>query len=435
MLDRPTTIRYQALTWLTLAAALSYLCRNSVGVAESTIREDLGLTLEQSGWFMGAFFWTYAILQIPSGWFAERRGTRIVLSVFALGWSLAMICIGIAPGFWLLIAAQLTMGAAQAGIFPASCNSIGHWMPLARRSLACGILAAGMQVGAISASGLTGELMTPLGWRWVFIVFAVPSVLWALGFYQCFRDYPSQVPAVNSRELALIGSGHASELPKQQTDASEWIPLRLILFSSVMLWLCGQQVCRAAGYMFFASWFPTFLQETRGVSVKESGYLQGLVLAGTLIGCIFGGMITDGIWRRTRSLRLSRSGVGAASLGACSLLILGAWFVESVSLAVILLTLGAFFAALAGPSAIATTIDIAGPRVPQVFGLMNMCGSFAAAACPVLVGKLFQVTENWNLVLLLFSGIYLAGAICWIFVNPKAQHALRLAVSDTNQNR
>lgn len=435
MLARATNIRYQALTWLTLAAALSYLCRNSVGVAESTIREDLGLTLEQSGWFMGAFFWTYAIMQIPSGWFAERRGTRIVLSLFALGWSLAMICIGIAPGFWLLIAAQLMMGAAQAGIFPASCNSIGHWMPLARRSLACGILAAGMQVGAISASGLTGELMTPLGWRWVFVVFAVPSVLWALGFYQCFRDYPSQIPAVNISELALINSGRESDASKQQTDASEWIPLRVIVFSSVMLWLCGQQVCRAAGYMFFASWFPTFLQETRGVSVKESGYLQGLVLAGTLIGCIFGGMITDGIWRRTRSLRLSRSGVGAASLGTCSLLILGAWFVESVSLAVILLTLGAFFAALAGPSAIATTIDIAGPRVPQVFGLMNMCGSFAAAACPVLVGKLFQVTENWNIVLLLFSGIYLAGAICWIFVNPNAQHALRLAVSDTNQNQ
>ena len=120
--------------------------------------------------------------------------------------------------------------------------------------------------------------------------------------------------------------------------------------------------------------------------------------------------------------------MGVVSLGACSLLILGAWFVESVSLAVVLLALGAFFAALAGPSAIATTIDIAGPRVPQVFGLMNMCGNFAAAACPVLVGKLFQVTENWNLVLLLFSGIYLAGAICWLFVNPNAQHALRTIV-------
>ncbi len=111
--------------------------------------------------------------------------------------------------------------------------------------------------------------------------------------------------------------------------------------------------------------------------------------------------------------------MGAASLGACSLLILGAWFVEDISLAVAMLTLGAFFAALAGPCAFATTIDIAGPRVPQVFGLMNMCGNFAAAACPVLVGTLFQATKNWNFVLLMFAGIYLVGAICWILVKPK----------------
>jgi len=419
MVDRPTTIRYQALTWLTLAAALSYLCRNSVGVAESTIRKDLELTLEQSGWFMGAFFWSYAILQMPSGWIAERLGTRIALSVFAIGWSFAMICIGISPGFWLLIAAQLTMGAAQSGIFPASCNSIGHWMPLSRRSLACGILAAGMQLGAILAGGLTGELMTPLGWRWVFVLFALPSILWTFGFYFWFRDRPTIVAAVNASELELIGSGRESGSSKQQTESNELKPLWTILFSPVMLWLCGQQIFRAAGYMFFASWFPTFLQETRNVSVKESGYLQGLVLAGTLIGSIYGGMITDWIWRRTKSLRISRSGVGAASLGACSLLILGAWFVESVTLAVALLTLGAFFAALAGPAAFATTIDIAGPRVPQVFGLMNMSGNLAAAACPVLVGMFFQFTANWNLVLLLFAGIYLAGATCWIFVNPR----------------
>ena len=124
MSDRPTMIRYHALTWLSLAAALAYLCRNTVGVAESTIREDLGLTLEQSGWFMGAFFWTYAIFQVPSGWFAERLGTRIALSIFAVGWSVATLAVGVAPGFWLLIAAQLMMGVAQAGIFPAACNSI-----------------------------------------------------------------------------------------------------------------------------------------------------------------------------------------------------------------------------------------------------------------------------------------------------------------------
>ena len=75
---------------------------------------------------MGAFFWTYAIFQVPSGWFAERLGTRIALSIFAVGWSVATLAVGVAPGFWLLIAAQLMMGVAQAGIFPAACNSIGH---------------------------------------------------------------------------------------------------------------------------------------------------------------------------------------------------------------------------------------------------------------------------------------------------------------------
>ena len=424
MTGSPTTVRYQVLAWLTIAAALSYLCRSAVSVPESTVRGDLGLTLEESGWFMGAFFWTYAIFQVPCGWFSERVGPRIALAVFAVGWSMAMIGIGIAPGFWLLIVAQLIMGVAQAGVFPAACNSIGHWMPLAHRTLGCGVFTAGMQVGAIITSGIVGVLMLALGWRWVFVAFAVPGILWAVGFMSWFRDRPELTPAVNSGELELIRAGR-NMIDLNQSDVNpspadnDRAGLLSIAFSPVMLWLCGQQICRASGYMFFASWFPTFLQQTRGVSVAQSGYLQGLVFAGTLTGCIFGGMLTDWIWRRTGALRLSRSGVGAAALGACSLLILAAWFVKNAELAVAMLTLGSFFAALAGPCAFAATIDIGGSRVPQVFGLMNMVGNLAAAACPVMVGKLFQVTANWNLVLLLFAGVYLVGAVCWVFVNPR----------------
>ncbi len=438
-MTRPTTVRYQVLAWLTVAAGLSYLCRNVVSVAESTVRSELGLTLDQSGWFMGSFFWTYAIFQMPSGWFSERAGTKIALSVFAVGWSVATIGIGGAQGFWILIIAQLIMGIAQGGIFPASCNSIGYWMPLSQRSLGCGVLTAGMQVGAIIASGIAGILMLEIGWRWMFVVFGLPGFFWAVGFILSFRDRPDLSPAVNLKELELIRAGRNSTEPIPQltsiqvTDQNDANPFRVglsldapspnslssIMFSPVMMFLCGQQICRASGYMFFASWFPTFLQKTRGISVAQSGYLQGLVFAGTMTGCIFGGMLTDWIWRRTGGLRLSRSGVGAASLGGCSLLILAAWFVQSPELAVALLALGSFFAALAGPCAFAATIDIGGSRVPHVFGLMNMVGNFAAAACPVIVGKLFQATANWDLVLLLFAGVYFVGAVCWIFVNPR----------------
>src|SRR5215207_5882730 len=415
----PTAVRYRALAWLTAAAGLAYLCRNAIGVPESAIREELGLTIRQSSWFLSAFFWSYAIFQIPSGWFSERFGTRIALSLFIFSGSVAMLGAGLAPGFWLLIVAQLIMGIAQAGLVPATVNSIGHWIPLAQRSVACGILGAGMQVGAIAASGITGAMIAPFGWRFVFVAFALPGILWTIGFVARFRDDPAEVLPPDSSELALIRAGRSIDASNSRNEAGELWELLAIARNPTMWWLCGQQICRSSGIMFFASWFPTFLQKTRGVSVEASGYLQAVVAGGPLLGGICGGLMTDWIWRRTRNLRVSRGGVGASSLGICSIAMLGAWLVESTEFAVFLLSLAAFCAACAGPCAFATTIDIGGPRVPQVAGTMNMIGNFAAGACPLLVGRLFQFTENWNLILLLFAGVFLLGAICWLFVNPQ----------------
>jgi ACS family glucarate transporter-like MFS transporter/ACS family D-galactonate transporter-like MFS transporter len=249
--------------------------------------------------------------------------------LFTLTWSLAMLATGLAPAFWMMVVAQLVMGVAQAGLIPATCNSVGRWMPLAQRSLASGILTAGMQIGAIAAAGLTGVLLEPWGWRVVFVAFALPGILWTYGFFVQFRDDPAEVLPPDSSELALIRSNRSVEGPDSLNTDSEPLELLAIAISSNMWWLCGQQVCRSAGYMFFASWFPTFLQVTRGVSVEASGYLQGIVLGGALMGCILGGLLTDWVWRRTGSLRASRSGVGAASLGTCALIILGAWCVQS----------------------------------------------------------------------------------------------------------
>lgn len=462
MAGRPTRVRYRILAWLTLAAALSYLCRNAVGVAESSIRADLGLTLTESGWFLGAFFWSYAILQIPSGWFSQKYGTRFSLTLFATAWSLAMLMMGFSPPFFreliaglqegfvetlsglakggifpatcesfatliaklspafiILLLAQILMGVAQAGIFPASCNSIGVWMPVSERSFACGMLSAGMQLGAVATGALTGVLLAPLGWRWVFALFSVPGILWAIAFYIRFRNHPEEVSWLNQGELKVIRNESPETAPTEDAKPAA-PPAKWNWVHAIDLWLlCGQQICRSGGYMFFASWFPTFLQSTRGISVEASGYLQGFVLTGYLLGSIIGGGLMDWIWRRTGNLWLSRCGVGAASLGSCGLLVLGAWFVENITVAVGLLTLCSFCAAFAGPSMFATTIDIGGDRVPEVFGLVNMMGNLATAICPVVIGWLFEKLPNWNLILVLFSVLYLLGAVMFLLINPR----------------
>jgi ACS family glucarate transporter-like MFS transporter/ACS family D-galactonate transporter-like MFS transporter len=265
----------------------------------------------------------------------------------------------------------------------------------------------------------TGVLIALLDWRWVFGLFALPGFLWAVLFFLRYRDDPVLTPRVNQSELAIIRTGR---LPKETpTLHSIPTPWGSILRHPAIWFLCGQQIFRAAGYMFFASWFPTFLQATRGVSVKDSGYLQALVFTGTLTGSLFGGLLTDWIWQRTGNLRLSRSGVGATFMFGCAVLILSAWFVESTVVAVLLLSVGSLLAAMAGPCASAATIDIGGDHVPQVYGIMNMSGNFAAAACPILIAEIFAWTSNWSIVLVLFAVTYLAGAICWALVDGRQQ--------------
>src|SRR5712691_6783684 len=87
---RPTQTRFLVLAWLCAAAALAYVSRNAIAVAESTVRKDLGLTKDESGWLMSAFFFSYALCQIPAAQLAQRLGPRRALAWFAVVWSLAM---------------------------------------------------------------------------------------------------------------------------------------------------------------------------------------------------------------------------------------------------------------------------------------------------------------------------------------------------------
>lgn len=433
---RPTRIRYRAVSWLTLAAILAYLVRNVAGVAESTIRAEFKLSELQTGWFMGMFFWSYALLQIPAGLFGQRFGTRIALGFYALLWALGAIVLGFSVAFWMLLAAQFMIGFAQAGAFPAATQAISKWMPLSQRSIACGFLAAGMQVGAIVAATLTGlflaggwgwdEFVVPLvgwtcpefvadkiPWRWIYVIFAVPSLLFAAGFFLRFRDVPQAHSGVNVAELERI-----REEQQPVGESSEPTPWRAGIESATLWLLCGQQFFRAAGYAFFATWFPSFVQKSYGVDVKGSGFFQALIFAATLAGCLGGGWLVDFVWRRTRSLRASRSGVGVVCLGLTGMLILSAYFVPNLGSAIALLVAAAFLAALGGPCAYSTAIDISGRHVAPFFGMMNMWGNIGAGVTPILLGLLFSQIDNWNVVLIIFGAIYLFGAVCWALIDP-----------------
>lgn len=416
--DHPSSVRNWVLTWLCVAAAISYIHRNAIAVAEESIRLDLGLSKTQMGWVLGSFFWGYALLQIPSGWVSDRFGSRVPLAFFAAAWSLATGVLGLAGGYLGLVALRLACGAAQAGLFPCSTRTIVEWLPATRRGFASGMLGSWMSLGAAVALPLTGTLLDHgIGWRMLLALYVAPGLAWAAGFYLWFRDRPEEHRGVNTAELALIRSHAASTEPTEARSPRPATPWSAILRSAPLWFLCGQQFCRAAGYMFYASWFPTYLKETFSVSTEASGWLTSLPLAAVVVGSPLGGILADQLLSRTGSHRLSRQGVGAASMLLSAAMIWPACMIDDPLLAVCVFSLGSFFASWGGAVSYAASMDLGGRHVGTVFAIMNMCGNFGAAAFPEVAAELQTAAGSWDAVLYLFFGVYFVAAVCWLFVN------------------
>lgn len=420
--ERPTRTRYSVLTALCVAAAVAYLSRNILGPAEKSMEDDLRVSKEAMGFIMGSFFYTYSLMQIPGGWLSDRLGTRLVLPLLAVVWAGATAAMGLAVGFYSLLLAYLLVGLAQGGLFPGSVITFSHWLPPSQRGMAGGALTSSMSIGGAVAAVLVGQLLVPVGWRGIILLFAVPGVLWALWYFVWFRNKPEDHSAVNPAELDLIRApdrtGEPSAAPAQKgtTVASAW---RTLLLAPSMWFLWGQQFFRAGGYIFFPTWFPRYLQETHGVTESQSAQLTAVVLTSVVVGATAGGVIGDFVWRRTQSRRFSRQGVAIISTSSCAAAVYVAYVGNSVTVAMVWMSVAAFMQAVAAPCAIATAIDVGGEHVSKVYSSMNMAGNIGAAVCPWVVAKFVTVTgERWDLVLLLFVGIYAASVVCWVFLNP-----------------
>lgn len=405
--EPPTTPRaadgdYLLLALLCIASAIAYAQRSAIAMAADSIGRELVLDKIKLGTVMAAWSVGYGVTQIPSGWLADRWGSRRALTLFALVWSVAMGCVALARGYHSLLALWTLMGAAQAGVFPCATRAIRFAFPVSRRASATGLLGSSMGIGGAIGPWLTGLLLVVLTWRWTFVLFALPGIVWAIAFFQLVSE-----PPVVSR------SGNTQ--PQENDESVPWI----ILTSPSMWLLCAQQFLRAAAMIFFVTWFPTFLQESRGSSLVGAGNLTMMVGSGIVAGGLLGGFASDAVLSITASPRLSRQGIAVAGMAACALLIIIACFVRNTTLSVGIISAAAFCATFGGVSGYVVAMDFGGPRVATVFSIMNTCGSAGAAVFPVAVGWIVQRTKNWNLVMFLFAGIFVVDAICWALLNPK----------------
>src|SRR3954471_5899160 len=92
----PTNMRYRVLGLLFALASLTYLDRLCISAAAPTIMDELHFSPVQMGYVFSAFTFTYALFEIPSGWFGDRFGTRKALTRIVAWWSTFTVLTGLA---------------------------------------------------------------------------------------------------------------------------------------------------------------------------------------------------------------------------------------------------------------------------------------------------------------------------------------------------
>lgn len=424
--DQPTTVRLAVLAWLGLLVMTAYLTRSCISVANTTIQRELSVTSEQMGEVLAAFSMGYLIFQVPGGWLGTRYGNRMALPLLSFLFSLATFWSALAVSVAGLWASRVALGCAQAGVIPCTAKVVSDWFPETQRGMTSAVMGSSMSVGAVVASGLTAALIPEIGWRPVFLCYAALGCLWALGFALWFRDDPAAHPRTNRAERQLIanrpeGQPHLSE-PNETGEASRG-PVWLAMLTSPSLWaICAQAFFRAFGYIFFVTWFPAYLEKGYGVKVSEAGALTMVPLTAVVGGTMLGGGLVDLLLRRTGSKWVSRSATSAVALTLCAVATLLASRAQGPLAAVLLISCGTFFSGLGNPAAWTATMDISGRHTSVVFGVMNMSGVLGGILCPILLGHLFSYIQrtdgDWNWVLYLFGANYVAGALCWLMLNP-----------------
>jgi ACS family glucarate transporter-like MFS transporter len=156
---KPTRVRYMVLGVTFAMAFLLYLHRFCMSYAQQYIREDLNISNDELSFCFSAFFLTYALAQVPSGWMSDRYGARMMLTIYILVWSFFTAMMGMTAGLVSLLLVRLLAGIGQAGAYPTAASLISKWIPMSSRGTASGFVSWGGRLGSGLAPVLTAALI------------------------------------------------------------------------------------------------------------------------------------------------------------------------------------------------------------------------------------------------------------------------------------
>jgi len=406
---RSTRIRWVIAGFCFAGLAINYIDRSALSVALPFMSQDLSLTPTEQGLILSAFSWTYAVMQLPSGWLIDKLGARIMFGASVLLWSLFTGLTTLAGSFGALLGVRLGLGIGEAGAYPSSAKAVSQWFPQRERGGATAFYDSGARVGSALAVPIVAAIIGLFGWHAVFVIMAVLGVLWVIGWYAYFRT-PEAHRSVNAAELAHIHSEDDVEESRVEAGAKNGRIHDLLRYRTVWGMFAGF-ACLNFVVTFFLTWFPSYLVEERGFSLLKLGFFGVIPGLTAIAGSWAGGLVGDALLARGWSVTRTRktclvAGMLASSVIALAVVTSAAW------LALVLLSISYFSIAFAIVSVWCLPADVAPKdQVGTLGGAQNFVANLASAASPIVIGALAGATGSFVVPLVVTGGVAVLGAL------------------------
>lgn len=381
------------------AVFLNYVDRGAIGIAAPVMKSELGLSAGAYGLAFSAFFWVYAPVQLFTGWLCDRFSVYKLLAAGILLWAASTMLMGFAAGFLSLFLLRIMLGVGESISFPGSSKIIARHVPAEKRGAANAALAMGIALGPAFGTLAGGLIVASWGWRVMFWLFGVATLLWLFPWQQLIRTL----------------SAPAHEAPESRVPVGA-------LIRKWPLW--SMSIVHALGnycFYFLLAWLPLYLVQSRGFTITQMTMLATLGYA-VQGACAFAyGRFSDWWTRSGRPEATCRRGMMVASQSLAAAAILGLAFAHgAIAIAILLCLAGAASASLS-MNLYAVAQMFAGQRASGTWvGVQNSLGNLSGIFGPIVTGIIID-RAGYASAFYLTAGVAAVGAIWWAVGVPRIE--------------
>jgi sugar phosphate permease len=273
---------------------LSFIDRTNIAMALPALRSEFGISASAIGFATSVFFWGYVVLQIPAGRLAAVWSAKWVILGLLLMWSVVSLSTAFVRTENQLIANRFILGLFEGGVLTCTIVLIRKWFTRAERARANTMFLLSIPIAQVIANPISGLVLQHFGWQMMFVVEALPGLVWAVVWVWAITEEPKDAAWLDPQEKAHLMAALKAEEAQTAPIPGHWIKT---LWHPAVLLLALYNFAALMAEWGVTFWLPTVLKET-GLSIVTVGFLAALPPAMGAVMMVLVAMNSDRVQER-----------------------------------------------------------------------------------------------------------------------------------------